>query len=322
MRAIIYGAGGIGCVVGGHLALTGTDVVLIGRPGHMGAIRDNGLRFVTPAATHTLRLPAVTAPDQVNFGPDDVVLLCAKGQNTEEALHDLRAVTEDVPIFCLQNGVINEETASGIFPRVYGVMVRVGAIYVEDGEVIARRDPPGWLIIGRYPAGEDDLARELASRLSQAGFFTMTTPDVMPYKWGKLILNLGNAVGAITNARPDETADIYRAARREAAELLGRAGIHWVSNDELARVWPESTSRPRGVIHNEAQSSTWQSLARRQGTVETDFLNGEIVRLAAKLGTRAPVNEALLRIVREMADNGETPGRHAPEELTRLVGIA
>ena len=90
----------------------------------------------------------------------------------------------------------------------------------------------------------------------------------------------------------------------------------------MANVWPESTSRPRSVIRNEAQSSTWQSLARRQGTVEADFLNGEFVRLAAKLGTRAPVNEALLRIVRAMAANGETPGKHTPEELARLVGIA
>ena len=178
MRAIIYGAGGIGCVVGGHLSLSGTDVLLIGRAGHMGAINTDGLCFVTPIGTHTLRLPAVTSPHQVDFGPDDVVLLCTKSQDTAEALRDLRAVTEDVPVFCLQNGVTNEEIACRIFPRVYGVMVRVGAVYVEDGEVISRRDPPGWLIIGRYPTGEDDLARELAARLHNAGFFTMTTPDV------------------------------------------------------------------------------------------------------------------------------------------------
>ncbi len=60
MRAIIYGAGGIGCVVGGHLSLTGTEVLLIGRPGHVSAIRESGLRFVTPTGTHTLHLPAVT----------------------------------------------------------------------------------------------------------------------------------------------------------------------------------------------------------------------------------------------------------------------
>ena len=52
MRLIIYGAGGVGCVVGGHLARTGHDVVLIGRPDHVKAINNHGLHLVTPSATH------------------------------------------------------------------------------------------------------------------------------------------------------------------------------------------------------------------------------------------------------------------------------
>ena len=164
-RAIIYGAGAIGGVVAGQLALAGTDVMLIGRPGHVNAIQEHGLRFITPTGTHVLRLPAVTLPKQISFEPGDVVLLCVKGQNTDEALRDLRTVVEDVPVFCFQNGVRNEEIATRYFPGVYGVMVRVGGVYVTDGEVIARRDPPGWLIMGRYPVGKDDLVEAVAVSL-------------------------------------------------------------------------------------------------------------------------------------------------------------
>lgn len=176
MRVIIYGAGGIGGVVGGHLARVGHDVVLIGRPGHVRAINEHGLRLVTPTGTHTLQLPAVTGPDQIDFGPDDIVFLCMKGQNTEEALRDLRTITSDVPIFCLQNGVRNEEISARYFPRVYGVMVRIGAVYLTEGEVTARRDPPGWLVIGRYPQGTDELAEAAAAKLRTAGFMVMVTP--------------------------------------------------------------------------------------------------------------------------------------------------
>ena len=63
------------------------------------------------------------------------------------------------------------------------------------------------------------------------------------------------------------------------------------------------------------------SLSRQQGTVETDFLNGEIIRQAERLGLKAPVNEALLRIAEEMAANGETPGKYSAEELCRMLGI-
>jgi len=321
LRAIVYGAGAIGGVVGGHLHLTGTDVILIGRPGHVNAINREGLRFVTPTGTHMLRLPAVTAPDQIDFTPKDVILLCTKGQNTEEALGDLRAVVEDVPIFCLQNGVRNEEIAAQYFPRVYGVMVRVGGVYVTDGEVVARRDPPGWLIIGQYPSGKDDLAEEVGGRLHRAGFFVLVTPDVMPFKWGKLMLNLGNAIGAITNARGGESARIYQAVHEEAAEILSMAGVHWVTNEELAEKWPAITERPRATLSTEAQSSTWQSLARRQGTVETDFLNGEIVRQAERLGIEAPANRTLLRVAQEMAAGSEVPGKHSSSDLCRMLGL-
>src|SRR3990172_4204690 len=132
MRFIIYGAGGIGGVIGGHLARTNHDVIMIGRPGHVSAINKNGLHFITPSGTYNLRIKAVTGPEQIKFGPDDVVFLTMKGQNTEEALRVLKKVTETVPIFCLQNGVRNEEIAAKYFPKVYGTMVRVGAEYLKD----------------------------------------------------------------------------------------------------------------------------------------------------------------------------------------------
>jgi len=321
MRVIIYGAGAIGGVVGGHLHMAGTEVVLVGRPGHVNAINEHGLRFVTPDGTHNLQIPAVTGPDKVSFTDEDVVLLCVKGQNTEEALIDLRSVVEDIPVFCLQNGVCNEDIATQYFPRIYGVMVRVGGVYVTDGEVTARRDPPGWLIIGQYPEGKDNLAEKVAERLRSAGFIVFVTPDVMPFKWGKLMLNLGNAIGAITNARGNDTRRIFEAIYGEASQVLSSAGIRWISNEELAEIWPESTERPRSSLQTEAQSSTWQSLSRRQGTVETDFLNGEIVRQAERMGLEAPVNKTLLRIALDMAASGETPGKYSPTELCRLLGL-
>ncbi len=187
IRTIIYGAGAIGGVVASHLALAGKEVILIGRPDHVNAIRKQGLRFITPMDTHRLRLPAVTEPSQIDFRREDVVLLCLKGQNTDEALRDLRTVVEDIPIFCFQNGVRNEEIAMRHFPRVYGVVVRVGAVFVNNGEVTARRDPPGYLILGSYPLGRDDLVDAVAANLRDAGFYVLVTSDVMPYKWGKLM---------------------------------------------------------------------------------------------------------------------------------------
>ncbi|MFC1965616.1 ketopantoate reductase family protein [Chloroflexota bacterium] len=330
MRAVIYGAGAIGGAVGGYLALAGNDVILIGRPGHVDTINKHGLKFVTPAGTHTLHLPAVADPDQINFGADDVVLLCVKSQDTDETIHALRAVTEDIPVFCLQNGVRNEEIAFRYFPRTYGARVSVGGIFLTNGEVVSDSSPPGFLIIGRYPTGVDSLVEAVATSLRAAGFSVMVTPDVMPYKWGKLMRNLGNAVGAITDATGDDNNRIAEAARQEAREVLAQAGINWtwVVAEEAVPKQPERPAQQRNnkdveakMRPRRAQNSTWQSLARQQGTVETEFLNGEIVRLAKKLGLQAPINEALVHITQQMATKRELPGKYTPSELLKLVGL-
>jgi 2-dehydropantoate 2-reductase len=227
----------------------------------------------------------------------------------------------DIPIFCLQNGVRNEEIVSKYFPRVYEAMIRIGAEYLTPGEVVCRRDPPGWLILSRYPQGDDEICQSAAHSLRTGGFLVKTVPDAMPFKWGKLQANLGNAVDAITNARGSEVESINQAARREFEETLQLAGITWVSQEELAHQWPAVAEPPRAALKGAGFSSTWQSLERQQGSVETEYLNGEIVRLAEKLGRRAPVNQKLLEITRSMAANHQKPGFYSAAQLKSLLGL-
>ena len=318
-RIVIYGAGAVGGVVGGLLALSGTPVLLIGRPGNAEAILKHGLRIVTPGGTHTIRVPAVTTPNQIKS--DDVVFLCVKSQDTEKAMHDLYAVVQDVPIFCFQNGVRNEEIVSKYYPRVYGVLVVGGGVFTQNGEVTSRGEPPGHFMVGRYPEGTDELCESIATKLRKAGYEIVVTPEIMPYKWGKLLSNLNNAIGAITNAAGEDASRITLAVQNEGKEILTQAGVRWISVEE------RPVRRPTGIIQTveglfgTPLGSTWQSLVRRQGTVETEYLNGEIVRIAENLGKRAPINEALWHITEEMAANHELPGKYTPAQLIKILKL-
>jgi 2-dehydropantoate 2-reductase len=244
-----------------------------------------------------------------------------KGQNTEQAMRDLHDAVKDIPVFCLQNGVRNEEIVSRHFPRTYGVRVNIGAVYMNPGEVVCRRDPPGWLIIGKYPTGTDALSETVGAALRRAGFYVLVTPDVMPYKWGKLMSNLANAIGAITNESFQAQRSITEGVRKEAESILKEAGIRWMSEKEIQGEWADFGAKPKAAMQTEEQSSTWQSLGRQQGSVETEFLNGEIVRVARRLGKTAPINEAITRIALEMAANKEKPGKYTASELSRLLGL-
>lgn len=54
-------------------------------------------------------------------------------------------------------------------------------------------------VIGRYPTGKDKFDESIASKLRNARYEVVVTAEIMPYKWGKLVVNLTNAIGAITN---------------------------------------------------------------------------------------------------------------------------
>jgi 2-dehydropantoate 2-reductase len=321
LRIVIYGAGAVGGMVGGLLALSDTPVIMIGRPNNVDVIRKQGLKLISTSGTHIVQLAAVSSPGQINFGKTDAVFLCVKSQDTDSAMLDLSAVVKDVPVFCFQNGVRNEEIVSKYYPRVYGVMVKAGAVFIREGEVESRGNPPGRFVIGRYPDGTDALVESVAASLRNAGYEVRVTPDIMPYKWGKLVDNLPNAVGAITNAAGEEANRIARASQNEGKEILTQAGIRWIPIEETTTKQPKVVTRANSDLHGEPLGSTWQSLVRRQGTVETEFLNGEIVQIAKKLGKQSPINEALLHITAEMAASHQPPGKYTPAELIRLLKL-
>lgn len=321
MRFIVYGAGAVGGVIGGQLARHGHDVVLIARGPHLEALRSNGLRLDTPNDSETLDVPAVGHPSEANITSRDVVLLAVKSQATVDALDQLRAATDGpVPVACLQNGVANEPEALRRFPDVYGVCVMLPALHLEPGVVEAASWPTvGILDLGRYPGGVDSTAEALAGALSASGFSSEAIPDVMRWKWAKLLMNLGNAAEALCG-QSMEVAELASRARREGVACIRAAGIDAASKEEdQARRGDLLTMLPVGG-RDRPGGSTWQSLARGTGSLEVDWLNGEIVLLGRVHGVPTPTNEMLQRRAHEAVRDGIEPGSvDAAELLAQLA---
>src|SRR5215468_15510 len=156
MRFVVYGAGAIGGVIGGRLFQHGHDVALIARGAHYEVMRDNGLRLVDPDTDVTLPVPVVDHPAALEWGPDDVVVLAMKTQDTAPALDALVAAgaSPDMGVVCAQNGVENERLAARRFANVYAMCVMCPAAHLEPGVVEASSTPvSGLLDLGCYPLG-------------------------------------------------------------------------------------------------------------------------------------------------------------------------
>ncbi|GAA4615440.1 2-dehydropantoate 2-reductase N-terminal domain-containing protein [Actinoallomurus liliacearum] len=318
MRFVVYGAGAVGGVIGARLFQHGHDVTLIARGAHHEAVRDGGLRLDTPDESVTLPIPVADRPAKVTFRPGDVVLLAMKTQDTLPALTELAAVAPpDIVVASAQNGVENERLALRRFPRVYGVCVLLPSAFLEPGVVQAYQAPrTGGLDVGRYPDGVDGTAESLAAAFADATFAAEARPDVMRYKYGKLLMNLGNAVEVVIG--PGERgADIARLAREEGEACLRAAGIDALGGGGMPFQVRPIRGRARGG------GSSYQSLRRGTGTIEADYLNGEIVLLGREHGVPTPVNDLLRRLANRMAHEGLQPGLMTPEEfMAALDGSA
>ena len=322
MRYVVYGAGAVGGVVGGLLHRAGHEVVLIARGDHLAAIQRSGLRLATPAGETTERIPAVGHPDAVDWRHDDVVLLTVKSDATHAAAQALAAVAPpSLAVVSLQNGVSNEGTMLRWFDCVYGVCVMAPTAHLEPGVVEAHCHPtPAILDIGRYPGGVDVTSHQVAAAFQSAGIVSVPRPDIMRWKYRKFVMNLGNAVQAV--CRDDEyRRDLIDVIRGEAETALAAAGIEPVSEEEdRARRGEilqirEVPGRPR------SGGSTWQSLQRRTGSIETDYLNGEIVRLGRQYGVATPANELIRREAVRFAREGRAPGTLPTREVLDRLSV-
>jgi 2-dehydropantoate 2-reductase len=312
MRYIIYGAGAVGSVIGGRLYRVGCEVILIGRGAHLKSIQDQGLVMRTSVENLNLPIPAVGHPSEISFSKEDVVFFTMKSQDSEEAHRTLFALTGgDLPVVCAQNGVNNERLALRRFRKVYGLIVGPPSSYIEPGIVIDEAAPDaGVMDLGLYPQGVDDLAKQIAHDLEASGYISQADPDIMRWKYTKLVLNLDNVASAIF--QPGEpTEEIVRKMREEALACLQAAAIRSVPVEEML----ESPRKYFKSVEVEGSprkgSSTWQSLARSRPTVETDYLNGEIVMLGALHNVPTPYNRTA-----QVLANKTASGRYPPRGLT------
>jgi 2-dehydropantoate 2-reductase len=320
MRFVIYGAGAIGGAIGAKLHESGREVVLVARGQQLRALHEHGLTLQTPDGEQRFKLAVVGSPPEVEFTGEDVVVLAMKSQDTAEALDDLaRTVGRDVAVVCAQNGVENERLALRRFERVYGMFVYLSAQLLEPALIQVFSAPTlGVLDLGRAPSGSDDRAEAIAAHLLACGFASRADPDIMRWKYGKLLSNLANVVEALLG--PDvRGGELVQRAREEALTCYAAASIDYASREEI-------TQRANGheelrTVAGRARSggSTWQSLARRSDGVETAYLNGEIVLLGRLHGVSTPVNLALTELALRAARAQAEPGSFTKPEVERAI---
>lgn len=299
MRYVIYGSGAVGGVIGARLHLAGSTTTLIARGRHLARIRRDGLVLDSPERQHVVRPDTADGAAGVLWSEDTVVLLCVKGHQTLAALADLALhAPPATTVVCAQNGVANEIEALRRFAHTYGLCVMLPSLHLEPGTVVEKCGPvPGILDLGRFPTGVDERAETVASDLRAAGFESQARPDIMAWKYRKLLVNTAGDVRAILGGGDDALA-LSERVRAEGEAVLLAAGIAVVSaeQDDVRR---GDLLRARPDIDSYPGNSLRQSLTRGL-TSEIDYRAGEVVLLGRLHAVPTPANEQLRERVAEL----------------------
>ena len=313
-RVAVFGAGAVGTLLGGLLAASDDDVVLIDPRVDGDADREivihepNGRRLSTRVRRAARAADGDPAPD--------LAVLAVKTFDLPAALDDLRAWAA-TPVLTIQNGVGAEELVTAARPGVGHVAGSLTAPVERPGPAEVRWRGRGGIGLAPVTGSVDALVDRLVGAFAAAGLPARRLSNARAMKWSKLVVNLvGNALAALTDRDPEAVyadPDLFDLERRQLLEALAvmRAqGLPVVAlpgaNVPLLAFGvrlPAAASRPvlrrvvGGARGGKSPSLRLHLRGGAAGPSEVAWLNGAVARAGHALGVPTPVNAALAALV-------------------------
>jgi 2-dehydropantoate 2-reductase len=334
MRYAVIGIGAVGNTIGGLLAKSDAKVILIGKKNQVEVINKKGIMI--DGLNGPILVENVQVSTDISKVSDaDVILVCVKSQDTQNLANDLkRFIKKSAIIISLQNGVRNSKILEDITGnRAFSGIILFNALYSEPGAVTLTLK--GGLLL-ETDSLRKDIIQDFVEALGKFGLESKIETSVEGYLWSKLIVNLQNAVTALTGQTIKESIldkasrAIIIATMKEGLSVLQQSGISYKT---LPDIDPKITIRRLTILNstllrlgsrilklNEiARTSMWQSLSRGKVT-EIDYINGEIVTLALKHNLTAPINTKLVELVKR-AEKKQLAKSCSPSELKDILKI-
>ena len=327
----MIGAGAIGCLVGGKLALAGETVTLVGRAHFAEAVAKEGLRLRSAQDEQVIRTLYAVGNMRDAFATEeayDLAVLTVKSYDTATALAELNdnAPAHQRPaILSLQNGVGNEEaiaTLWGVEQTIAGTLTTPVSV---QGPGQIRIDRPSYTmgISPWSPRTSPVLVEATHDALLRAGFKAKRYAHAQGMKWTKLLMNMmGNATSAILDQPParlfvdNRVVDVEIAAWRETLAVMAASHIPPVNLGSYPFGWLAPLIRrvPNsllyGILRRQVSGARGDKLPSlhidlHQGKRKSEigWLNGAVVARGKAVGVPTPVNAMLTDTVTALMGN-------------------
>jgi 2-dehydropantoate 2-reductase len=312
MQLAIYGAGSTGCYLGGLLQLCGHDVSLICRQRIRDSIIEAGGISLTDYTGQNEKVMPTGLITQLADETFDAVFVTLKCHQLEAAVADLKRLAEDgAQLFFMQNGLDSLDTVQYQLPNnaLWQGITPFNILSMDNARF--HRGTEGAFVLHRT-----SITEQLAEQLGAIGFPCELHRDMKPLIYGKLLLNLNNALNAVadqpikTQLENRKLRRLYAAAQREWLQVATAEGVELGQFTAVKPAWmPIILSLPNWLflrlakamldIDPHARSSMWEDISMGRKT-EIEFLNEAVVKRAEKLGLDTPVNRKISALIHSL----------------------
>ena len=297
MRIAIMGSGGLGGYFGARLVQGGADVHFVARGKHLEAMRSNGLRIEGPEPVHASKVHATDDPREI--GVVDVVMLCVKLWDTEQAIAQMRPmVGPDTAIVSFQNGVLKDQSLRAAFDQRH-LMGGVGyvATTIEAPGVIRQTGPMQRLVFGEFDGSRSERGQALLAACLAGGIKAELSDQIVREIWQKYVFLVGLSGTTATIRMPigpirsdPRTRAFLLDVMREVV-AVGRA--HGVA-------LPEDYAQVRLQLADDVSPDMTSSMhhdLQRGNRLEVRWLAGGVVELGRAKAIPTPLNRAIADIL-------------------------
>lgn len=330
---IVFGAGLIGCYLGGVLTVLGLSTSLICRTSVAAKLKSGiTLTDYEHHQTNNQSLNVISSEnspvDIQSFTKAKFLWLTVKCTGVEQAIIDIEPwIDKNTVIFCCQNGLGSDNAVRQAYPGnlVLRVMVPFNVVELSEGHY--HRGSEGSMTI-EYTKSSYELVVSLVAKLNSKLLPIKTTNDMPALLWAKLQLNLGNSVNALADI-PVKTMLEQRDYRKVIALLMTEL---LAVTDSLGIKLPKVTALPAHLIplvlrlpnfifsrvankmleiDPNVRSSMWWDVSQGKPT-EISHINGAILKHAKTLNIATPANQKISLLISQLNNKSELSSEQKP----------
>ncbi len=297
----IIGAGPVGGIMAAFLAQNGEDIFLVDiREDLISAVEKNGLTIIdkeTELKTRVHGTGNFTA-SLARFDPD-LIFIAVKANYLDPLLEEIQIIYKPgQKMLVIQNGIDNEDIVAEKFgaDAVMRFVINYAGMIIEPGIIkLSFFHPPNYL--GVLSPSNENLGKDIAGILTDAGLRTDFVDDIKRYEWKKTILNAALMPVCATTGltmkeamTTGETRFLCEQILNESIQVAKKVGYEY--GDDF---FENSLTYLSGAGHHKPSTS----LDLEAGN-PIEYIFQPIIDYGKKLGTPTPFLESLTKVMQTL----------------------